>query len=183
EDLSVAELEALLKGKPEAEPEPATALDYISRLLGASPRAAAPTPMVARLATPTAAEAWSPAGAPPAGPASSPAPADPAAGAPAPRPVPPAAPAPKAASPAASPWQAAPPPPAAGGAAPADETSAVGRLSGFWRRVMLAPGVELHYQPSADPGRESGIARLIREAARLLAERDEGRRTKNEGGG
>jgi hypothetical protein len=46
-----------------------------------------------------------------------------------------------------------------------------------WRRVALAPGVELHYQPSGDRRRDAAIARLIRAAAGLLADspRDEPR--------
>ncbi len=38
-----------------------------------------------------------------------------------------------------------------------------------WRRVVLAPGVELHYQPSADPRRASLIEALILEAIERLA--------------
>ena len=38
-----------------------------------------------------------------------------------------------------------------------------------WHRVALAPGVELHYQPSGDWQRDAAIARLIRDATRLLA--------------
>lgn len=38
-----------------------------------------------------------------------------------------------------------------------------------WRRVVLAPGVELHYQISDERDRDLAVARLIREAARLLA--------------
>jgi hypothetical protein len=39
-----------------------------------------------------------------------------------------------------------------------------------WHRVTLAPGVELHYQPSGDRRREETIAHLIRAATSLLAE-------------
>jgi DNA-binding transcriptional MerR regulator len=39
----------------------------------------------------------------------------------------------------------------------------------LWRRVALAPGVELHYQPSGDLGRDAALARLIREGTALLA--------------
>ncbi len=39
-----------------------------------------------------------------------------------------------------------------------------------WHRVTLAPGVELHYQPSGDRRRDETIAHLIRAAASLLAE-------------
>jgi hypothetical protein len=38
-----------------------------------------------------------------------------------------------------------------------------------WHRIALAPGVELHYQPSGDRQRDAVIARLIREATGLLA--------------
>lgn len=41
---------------------------------------------------------------------------------------------------------------------------------GLWRRVPLAPGVELHYQPSNSPDRDAAIARLISEGVRLLSE-------------
>lgn len=37
-----------------------------------------------------------------------------------------------------------------------------------WRRVELAPGVELQYRPTGDPAREAAIARLIEEGRRLL---------------
>ena len=39
-----------------------------------------------------------------------------------------------------------------------------------WRRVELAPGIELHYRPSDDPRREAAIRRLLREASLLLGE-------------
>ena len=38
-----------------------------------------------------------------------------------------------------------------------------------WRRVALAPGVELHYQLSGDRRRDAAVGRLIREATALLA--------------
>jgi DNA-binding transcriptional MerR regulator len=38
-----------------------------------------------------------------------------------------------------------------------------------WRRVSLAPGVELHYEPSGDGQRQREIDRLIEEARRLLS--------------
>jgi DNA-binding transcriptional MerR regulator len=37
-----------------------------------------------------------------------------------------------------------------------------------WHRVALAPGVELHYQPTGDRDRDRLIARLIKEAMDLL---------------
>jgi DNA-binding transcriptional MerR regulator len=37
-----------------------------------------------------------------------------------------------------------------------------------WRRVTLAPGVELHYQPSGDRRRDSIVAHIIRTASHLL---------------
>lgn len=39
----------------------------------------------------------------------------------------------------------------------------------IWHRVTLAPGVELHYQPSRDRRRHEAIAHLIRAAMSLLA--------------
>lgn len=39
---------------------------------------------------------------------------------------------------------------------------------GLWQRVVLAPGVELHYQPG-DPARDTVVAKIIAEAARLFA--------------
>jgi DNA-binding transcriptional MerR regulator len=39
----------------------------------------------------------------------------------------------------------------------------------LWRRVALAPGVELHYQLSGDRPRDAAIERFIREAAARLA--------------
>jgi DNA-binding transcriptional MerR regulator len=56
---------------------------------------------------------------------------------------------------------AAPAPPAA--SPPATSADSV------WRRVVLAPGVELHYQPTGDPDRDAAVARLIAEGARLLS--------------
>jgi DNA-binding transcriptional MerR regulator len=48
--------------------------------------------------------------------------------------------------------------------------TAGGALPGTaWRRVILAPGVELHYEPSGNRQRDAVIARLIREAAALFA--------------
>jgi len=41
---------------------------------------------------------------------------------------------------------------------------------GVWHRVTLAPGVELHYQPSTSRERASAIARLIAEASRIFGE-------------
>lgn len=38
-----------------------------------------------------------------------------------------------------------------------------------WRRAVLAPGVELHYQLSGDPRREVAIMQVIQQAAGLLA--------------
>ncbi len=38
----------------------------------------------------------------------------------------------------------------------------------LWQRVVLAPGVELHYQPG-DPARDALVAKIIAEAARLFA--------------
>jgi len=40
--------------------------------------------------------------------------------------------------------------------------------SGLWQRVVLAPGVELHYQPG-DPAREAVAAKIIAQAAQLFA--------------
>ncbi len=37
-----------------------------------------------------------------------------------------------------------------------------------WHRVILAPGVELHYQPTGDRDRDRVIAKLIKEAMDLL---------------
>jgi DNA-binding transcriptional MerR regulator len=39
-----------------------------------------------------------------------------------------------------------------------------------WHRVALAPGVELHYQPTGDRDRDRAIARLIKEAMDLLGD-------------
>ena len=41
----------------------------------------------------------------------------------------------------------------------------------IWQRVELVPGVELHYQPSADPTRATAIAKLIGEATHLFSPR------------
>jgi len=41
--------------------------------------------------------------------------------------------------------------------------------SSVWQRVTLAPGVELHYQPSDDETRTGAIARIVRFARELLA--------------
>ncbi len=38
-----------------------------------------------------------------------------------------------------------------------------------WRRVSIAPGVELHYEPSGDNQRDAAIARLVEEARKLLS--------------
>ena len=38
-----------------------------------------------------------------------------------------------------------------------------------WQRVTLAPGVELHYQPTGDPACDAAIARLIAEATTLFS--------------
>ena len=40
----------------------------------------------------------------------------------------------------------------------------------LWRRVLLAPGVELSFQLSGDPAREAAIAELVEQATRRLAE-------------
>ncbi len=53
-------------------------------------------------------------------------------------------------------------PPAASGPPPAPSGT-------VWQRVLLAPGVELHYQLTDDPNRDAAIARLIAEGARLLS--------------
>ncbi len=52
--------------------------------------------------------------------------------------------------------------PAASGPPPAPSST-------VWQRVLLAPGVELHYQLTGDPDRDAAIARLIAESARLLS--------------
>jgi DNA-binding transcriptional MerR regulator len=39
----------------------------------------------------------------------------------------------------------------------------------LWQRVVLAPGVELSFQPSADPTRARAIAELVEDATRRLA--------------
>lgn len=39
-----------------------------------------------------------------------------------------------------------------------------------WRRIVLAPDVELHYQPQGDRGREGTIERIIQFAAKVLNE-------------
>ena len=41
---------------------------------------------------------------------------------------------------------------------------------GLWRRIRLAPGVELHYQLQDDPRLERGVALLVRYAAGVLRE-------------
>ncbi len=55
-----------------------------------------------------------------------------------------------------------------------DETtpSATTPTATVWRRVALAPGVELHYQITGDRRRDALIGQLVREAARLLGEGD-----------
>jgi DNA-binding transcriptional MerR regulator len=58
---------------------------------------------------------------------------------------------------------------ALGSAATGAAGAAVGSAAGLWRRVALAPGVELSFQPSADPARERAIAELVEEATRRLA--------------
>jgi hypothetical protein len=42
--------------------------------------------------------------------------------------------------------------------------------STVWRRIVLGPGVELHYQVTGDRQRSAAVGRLIREAARILGE-------------
>ena len=57
---------------------------------------------------------------------------------------------------------------------PPPTTGAITRpTAGIWRRILLAPGVELHYQPSSDAGWEARVARLIRAASRLLGGADD----------
>lgn len=50
----------------------------------------------------------------------------------------------------------------------AAETGSDDPLGSIWRRVTLAPGVELHYQPSGDRRRDEAIAHLIRAASSIL---------------
>lgn len=40
---------------------------------------------------------------------------------------------------------------------------------GLWKRVVLAPGIELHHQVSNDPKRDAAVARIIENAARELS--------------
>jgi hypothetical protein len=49
-----------------------------------------------------------------------------------------------------------------------DELSSGPSREGLWRRVRLAPGVELHYQLQDDHRLERGIALLVRYAAGVL---------------
>jgi hypothetical protein len=55
-------------------------------------------------------------------------------------------------------------------AAPSTGFAAAGRPPDeeTWRRVVLAPGVELHYQPTGDRRRDETIAHVIRAATQLL---------------
>jgi DNA-binding transcriptional MerR regulator len=77
----------------------------------------------------------------------------------------PVAPAPQAPWPAGRARQAA-----VSGALPTPTPPAAGAAPGStWQRVTLAPGVELHYQPTGDPARDAAIARLITEGATLLS--------------
>jgi DNA-binding transcriptional MerR regulator len=48
-------------------------------------------------------------------------------------------------------------------------TSAGAPLPNFWQRVVLAPGVELSFTPTNDPGRTRAIAELIEHATAYLA--------------
>jgi DNA-binding transcriptional MerR regulator len=43
---------------------------------------------------------------------------------------------------------------------------------GLWRRVLLAPGVELHYQSGGGPEREARIQQVIAEVTQALADAD-----------
>ncbi len=43
-----------------------------------------------------------------------------------------------------------------------------GSEESVWRRVTLAPGVEIHYQPSGNRRRDETIAHIIRTATHLL---------------
>ncbi len=43
----------------------------------------------------------------------------------------------------------------------------------LWRRVTLAPGIELHYRPPLDPEQQASINRLIYQGVRLLGPREE----------
>lgn len=170
EGLGIAELQALLAADRSEEPEPSTsAAEYLTQVLGRQ----APS---ARLAESPA--AYQPAPEPPE--------SVPALRVPAPIAAPPAPPAPAAAVRLPEPH----PPAGQAQAAPAPQ---VGRVSGLlgrlipkqaepraaepapageaWRRIELAPGVELHVRESAAAG--GRVARLISFARELFAHGDE----------
>lgn len=51
---------------------------------------------------------------------------------------------------------------------PKEEILASSQEMDLWRRVTLAPGIELHYRASGDPAQQVIIDRLIYQAAHLL---------------
>lgn len=54
----------------------------------------------------------------------------------------------------------------------------------LWRRVTLAPGIELHYRPPLDPAQQAAINHLIYQAVHLLGAEDAGaEEERGEGGG
>lgn len=169
--LTLAEMEELAQAPPE--PAPSSAFDYISAVLANS----APRDMSAPPAPPAFAPLAAPGATPPAAPPAFMPPTVPLAVPVTPPLEPPMAPptgafTPDRSAPAA---ELPEPPPSRGhpaSAPPAQRTStppAQGAPAGVWQRVALAPGVELHYQPSGDKARDSAIARLIGAAARLFA--------------
>ena len=44
----------------------------------------------------------------------------------------------------------------------------------LWRRVTLAPGIELHYRPPLDPEQQAAINRLVYQAICLLGPQEKG---------
>ena len=55
---------------------------------------------------------------------------------------------------------------------PKEQILAASQETDLWRRVTLAPNIELHYRPSADPAQGAAINRLIYQAVQLLGAKE-----------